>query len=348
MPLFSSKLVRAVGQALPAAALLIALMTIPVAALDISADTPSGTTPTISQGDSVFVHGTATGHPVNGLQVWLIGTNYARVTNVPVNNDNTYEYEVTKAETQNMAGGQYFVLIQHPMMNGEFDITYNAGTGEVINEQLGAGGSAIFRLTGPGSLQGPAGAAALMRAVGSQNIDDTFTSVSFSINPANALIDPIPDHAVGDRFTITGNTNLAVGDELMVEISSESFRPTNKMQPSGFSGAGGTVRVQKGTDGLNKWSFDVDASTFAPDEYTITVSGILQDVKGSSRFRITEGGGATTYSATTQPVTSSVPTSSVTAGGTFHPVTTKTPLGSATLLAGLVAGLVLWCRLKQE
>lgn len=325
------------------------LLTATAAALDISADSPSGTTPTISQGDSVYIHGTATGHPQNGLQVWLIGTNYAQVDTVPVQSDNTYEYEVTKAQTQAMSGGQYFVLIQHPMMNGEFDITYNAGTGEVINRQLTSAGvpTAIFRLTGPGSLQGPAGASALQQAVASQNIDDMFTTVSFSISAPSTLIDPIPDHAVGDRFTITGSTNLAVGDELMVEIYSESFRPTNKMQPSGFSGSGGTVLVQKGTGGLNTWSYDVDASTFAPDEYTITVSGILQDVKGSSTFRITEGGGATTYRATTQTVAGSVQTSAVTTEGTFHKVTTGTPLESATILTGLFAGLVLWYRRKK-
>ena len=96
--------------------LLLTLIIIPVTALDLSTDNPPATTPTNSQGDSVFVHGTATGHPQQGLNVWLLGNNYATVTNIAVGNDNTFKYEIKKAETQNLASGQYFVLVQHPMM----------------------------------------------------------------------------------------------------------------------------------------------------------------------------------------------------------------------------------------
>ena len=42
---------------------------------------------------------------------------------------------------------RYFVLVQHPMMNAEFDIYYDSSTGRVINRQLGTGTS-IFQLTG--------------------------------------------------------------------------------------------------------------------------------------------------------------------------------------------------------
>ena len=108
---------------------------------------------------------------------------------IPVQEDNSFEYELRPADSQNLAAGQYFVLIQHPMMNGVFDISYNAGTGQVINRQLG-GGMAIFTLTGPGSLQSPDAASALIRAVNDQNIDDTFSSVSFFVDTPNVRIDP--------------------------------------------------------------------------------------------------------------------------------------------------------------
>ena len=69
-----------------------------------------------------MVNGIATGHPRNGLQVWLVGTNYVKIDSVPVNADNSFSYELKPADTRNLAPGQYMVLIQHPMMNGEFDI----------------------------------------------------------------------------------------------------------------------------------------------------------------------------------------------------------------------------------
>ena len=193
------------------------------------------------------------------------------------NADNTYEYELKSADTQSLAPGQYFVLVQHPMMNGVFDIYYDASTGSVINRQFGTGTS-IFQLTGTGSLQNTDGANALMRAINSQNLDDTFATTSFIIGNPTAFINPIGDHAVGDKFTINGSTNLAVGNNLMIEITSSSFKPTQKVQSGEFSGSAGTVKVEPGTNGFNRWSFDVDASTFKPDEYIVTVSGETIDV----------------------------------------------------------------------
>jgi len=43
-----------------------------------------------------------------------------------------------------------------------------------------------------------------------------------------------------------------------------------------------------GTNGYNTWSYDVDTSTFKPDEYIIKVSGITNEVTGSAAFNILE------------------------------------------------------------
>jgi hypothetical protein len=234
-----------------------------------------------------MIHGIATGHPRNGLQLWIISHNYLKVTTLAVNDDNTYLYELKPADTQNLASGQYFFLVQHPMMNGQFDIVYDPSSGTVINKQLGNGqGKGIFALSGAGSLQGPDSAQALVNAIGSQNIDDTFATYSFYISPPTALINPIGDHYVGDKFTISGSTNLAAGDELMVDITSSSFKPTDKSQSGEFSGISGAVKVVPGSGGYNHWSFDIDTTTFKPDEYIVTVSGVVQNVKGSTYFNI--------------------------------------------------------------
>ena len=262
----------------------------------------SGNAYTISNGDPVTLHGIATGHPRDGLQVWLVGKNYLKISTISVNNDNTFEFELTSSDTRNLASGQYYVVVQHPMMNGEFDVYYDAASGTVINRKLGSG-TKIYQMSGSGSLQGPDSAQALINAIGSQNIDDTFTTYTFTINPPTAFIDPIGDHAVGDRFTITGTTNLAVGDNLMVEITSSSFKPTSKNSPGGFSGANGMVTVLPGTKGYNIWSFDLDSSTFTPDEYLVKVSGITIDVTGSTTFNIVERLPATTQVPTMPPAT---------------------------------------------
>ena len=112
------------------------LIILPVSALSLSPGNSFAGAPTIANGDPVFIHGIATGQPGAGLQVWLIGYNYVKISTVHTNPDNTYEYELKSADTLSLAPGQYFVLVQHPMMNGVFDIYYDAATGSVINRQL--------------------------------------------------------------------------------------------------------------------------------------------------------------------------------------------------------------------
>ncbi|MFA5331985.1 MAG: hypothetical protein WC342_06365 [Methanoregula sp.] len=56
-------------------------------------------------------------------------------------------------------------------------------------------------------------------------------------------IDQIADHHTGDRFTISGTTNLAAGDEILVEVYSASFVSVPKNRDGSFSGDAGIVRV---------------------------------------------------------------------------------------------------------
>ena len=305
----------------------IAFAALPAGAVSLDPVGSAGSdTVTIANGDSVYIHGIATGHPRNGLQLWIISHNYLKVTTLAVNDDNTYLYELRPADTQNLASGQYFFLVQHPMMNGQFDVVYDQASGRIRNLQLGDGsGKDIFTISGSGSLQGPDSAQALVNAINSQNIDDTFATYSFFISPPNAFINPIGDHYVGDSFTISGATNLAPGDDLMVEITSSSFRPTGKSEGSEFSGASGKVNVVEGSGGYNRWSFDVDATNFKPDEYIVKVYGITQDVTGSTYFNIINRPPATpaTTVLTTQAVTT-VPTTISAPPATATP--TKSPL----------------------
>jgi len=325
------------------------VMILPATAVTLTPGT-SSTSTTISNGDPVYINGVATGHPQNGIQVWLIGNNMVRITTVQVNSDNTYTYEITSTETQNFAPGQYLVIVQHSMMNGQFDIVYSSATGQVINRQMqanGGGGSgmAIFQLTRTGSLQSPDAASALMQAISSQNVDDTFATASFFINPPNALVNPVGDHVVGEKFTISGTTNLAVGDKLQVDVYSSSFSPTKKSQSEAYSGTSGVVEVMTGTGGKNQWSFAIDSATFRPDEYIVTVEGILQDVKGSATFNILAATPAPTMTVqptmfvektrTLTPVATTLPVQGV------SPATTHADLPVWTIFIGLVAGMVL-------
>ena len=44
---------------------------------------------------------------------------------------------------------------------------------------------------------------------------------------------------------------------------------------------------------MNKISFDVDSSTFKPDEYIVTESAVIQGATGTALFNVLEGAAPT-------------------------------------------------------
>jgi PGF-CTERM protein len=299
---------------------------------------------TVAMGDRVFITGTAEGKPSSGVQIWILGKNYAVVQSESVNSDSSFSYEITRETTQDLAAGQYFVVAQHPMQNNRFDI-YEQG-GQVYNRMLGIlPGTKVFNLLGAGSLQGSDAAEALVQAINDPNVDDTYTKLQFLIENPIITITPVGDRHVGDKFTILATTNLAVDDEILCQVYSSSFKPTQKSQSGEFSGATGTVKVTKGDSGLNKISFDVDASTFKPDEYIVQFGAVIQSATGSALFNVLEGA-APTAVPTVAPT--AVPTTVATTVPTTVATPTKTPtqpgFGALVALIGLGAVALLVVR----
>jgi len=307
----------------------------------------------VAQGDQFDITGTAQGNPTQGVQIWILGKNYELVTTQSVNSDSSFDYTVQRATTTNLYTGQYYVVVQHPMMNGQFDITPytltasdpgTAGNIVVINKQSPTSGGPdgyqqVFQLTGSGSLQGSDAAEALIEGLNSANVDDTYTKLQFLVEVPTITVDPIGDRHVGDKFTVTGTTNLAVGDQILVQIYSSSFTPTQKTQSGAFSGATGTVTVTQGSSssGLNTWSFDVDASTFKADEYLVTATSVLTTGTGTALFNVLEGTAATA-APTAAPVTTAAPTMVV---PTTVPATVATPVPTQTTTPGFGAFVAL-------
>jgi len=314
---------------------------------------------TVAKGDKFYITGTAEGNPSQGVQIWMLGKNFvgpATATTTgngniaagtivgttatqTVNADATFSYEVKQSSTKDLATGQYFVVVQHPMYNNQLDILYDLNNGSVYSRIATPALAPIFYLgtTGgtTGSLQGSDAAEALIDAINTANVDDTYTKLSVLIEQPVINVDPITDHYVGDKFTITGTTNLAVGDNILVEVTSSSFKPTQKTQSGEFSGASGTVQATKGTNGANTWSFDVDASTFKPDEYLVKATAVEQDATGTALFNILEG---TPVTATPTPAKTVVATTVATPVSTPVPTTaTPTPTPTQPGFGALVA-----------
>jgi PGF-CTERM protein len=308
----------------------------------------------VAQGDAVHIVGTAEGDP-NSLNIWVFGKNYFERKTQTVRSDASYDYEIQQGTTKTLSSGQYFVVVQHPMQNDQFDIELGGNNNEfVINRQLMTGGSTtplqIFKISGSSSLQGSDAAEALVEALNSAYVDDTYTKLQFMVQTPQIVIDQISDKHIGDKFTITGVTNLAVGDNIQIEVYSSSFKPTLKTQSGAFNGATGTVVVQKGIDsnGFNTFKFDVDASSFKSDEYLVKADGIIQDATGTALFNVLDSTGIsvapTQVTSNVTPAITAVPPTPVLTAATPTPIppatTTKSSPGFGALIALVGLGAV--------
>lgn len=85
-------------------------------------------------------------------------------------------------------------------------------------------------------------------------------------------VDPVPYHYEGETFPVGGTTTLPPGQELTISLVPGSF-PVREGVPSsknnGTRGVVGKTRVESGNNGVNRWSFNVNATGLDPTTYVI-------------------------------------------------------------------------------
>ncbi|EHQ35925.1 MEMAR_RS02690 family S-layer glycoprotein [Methanoplanus limicola] len=256
----------------------------------------------VAKGDPVKITGKATGSPVNSVAVWVLGKNYwngrkdqcldSGMVTTAVNGNGEFEHGLSSAQTSNLAAGQYFVVIQHPMYNNRFDVITEADNSQVLVKKDTVSGesnwNSQFIIWGTGKLQGSDAAEALIDCIDSSDVDDTYTKLTFLVEEPWIRINYIGNHLTGDNITVGGTTNLAIGDGLIVEVTSSSFQPTQKTQTGEFSGISSTIQVTEG-ETYNEWSMDVDTTEFIPDEYIVKVEAIEADATATTTFNLYSG-----------------------------------------------------------
>ena len=311
---------------------------------------PSGTV--VAKGDKIYIRGTAEGDP-STLMLYIFGPNKYVRESITVEDDGTYEKKLDIGS--DWSSNQYFVVIEHPMYNGVIDVdqvyydgntvvtdkadsTYTTLEIKNFGNQTNVGLQASFIVEGINKLQGSNAADALTKMIDSANIDDIYTKLTFTVAEPWINIENPGDQAVDSKFTITGTTNLAVDDQILVEVVSSSFNAVDKTSTSTTSGISMTTKVVPGEGTDNVWSVEVDTTNWKLDEYTIKASGIEVDVSTTTNFNVVEKVEVTP----TATATGATPTTTATATATTAP--TQTPgFGAFVALAGLgaVALLVL-------
>jgi PGF-CTERM protein len=306
----------------------------------ISAEMPG----LVAAGDKITIKGDAGSKSSAGIAIWIFGKNYVLYKTASVEDDGTFECEISSGDTSNLASGQYYVVVQHPMYNNLFDV-YPSNSTTTVRGSYPVSDTLKFRILGGGSLQGSDAANALVKQVEDPAIDDVFAQLQFTVGNPQITLEPIAQKMIGDSFVVKGTTNLAIDDEILIEVRSSSFTATNKSQSNTFSGTSSTVKVVAGdSSSLNKFQMSGSTANFKADEYLVQASGITNSVSGQTQFTVTP------YIAPT-PVPTPTPTPVVvtaaptpiptTSNATPIPTPTPTPVakapgfGSVVALAGL-------------
>ncbi|HJJ47147.1 MAG TPA: hypothetical protein O0X32_02715, partial [Methanocorpusculum sp.] len=226
---------------------------------------------TIVQGEKYSLTGTAIGSP-GSIQWYLFGPNYFKTGTSSVMDDSTYELSLSKDETKNMATGQYYLIIQHPMYDKIFNIgPVKTGNGYVIKQNTNgpytdSSATVLFNVN---ERQSANGVNALMSAMGSQNIDDVFTQTTLTVNAAASGITTPHSIYEGGMYTVSGSTTGHVNDMVTVELIGGGFTPSTKQeQMSTEQYRISSTRI--GESGL--WTVNVDTTGLAPEEYMVKVT----------------------------------------------------------------------------
>jgi trimeric autotransporter adhesin len=253
----------------------------------------------VAKGDSITLTGMSSGIGSGSVAVWIFGRNFFTYDQTSVERDGQFEYEIPGSQTSDMVAGQYVVIVQHPMTNGEFDI-WPDNQRQLVLGRYPYSGSPLFRVSGPGALMGSDAANALISALNSAYIDDTYTRWDIRVtNPKITLDSNSLIQEAGAPVVIGGTTNLGAGKRLLIEISDNRFAPTRKDTTDTSYGYSGTAVIRDG-EGERFFSLTVPADRLAPGEYRVLIQAVESAATTSGLLTITPP--APVSQATLQPI----------------------------------------------
>jgi trimeric autotransporter adhesin len=241
----------------------------------------------VAKGDSLIISGKSTGASGKKVAIWIFGKNYFLYDEESVERDGTFGYKLSEQQTRKMESGQYVVIIQHPMSNGQYGVWPDAKR-ELVVGRYPTEGAPIFRISGPGALKGPDAANALISALESPNIGDQYSRWDIRVTNPRIGIDPASSQQVaGKPMVISGTTNLGVGKRLLLEITDNSFAPTKKNDRNNFQGYSASTVIFEDSNKTQTFSFSIPSDRLSPGEYRMSVQGVETEVMTSGLLSVT-------------------------------------------------------------
>jgi len=142
----------------------------------------------VQKGQPFTVTGYAEGNPP-AVQLWILGNSFFSLVTVPVDNEANYTFTSDTQFSEKLTAGDYYLIAEHPMADNRFDFTFS---GNQVTALQGNDSTILFRVTGPGSLQGRDAADALVFALSENEhrnetyARDTHAIVAFTVSETNS------------------------------------------------------------------------------------------------------------------------------------------------------------------
>ena len=274
------------------------------------------------------------------IKAYIFGTNYflevpaAQISaDKDIKNQFTAKIDEEQTSAENMSAGQYFMVIQHPMYDGKFNI---AAVGEKFYLNTSADATATGQFLFDVNERQTANAAqALCDALDTQNIDDMYVKYSFFVvgEDESFTISDIPATiAQGETLTISGVDTANAGETVVVEMISTAFAAV----PKETVGSAAFIAVTTTVADDGTWEITLDTSDLNVDEYSLSV--VINDAtKKNVKINVVE--------AADKPDTPDTPDVPDTPDTPDTPTEPETPgFGALAALAGLGAVAVLLLR----
>jgi hypothetical protein len=162
----------------------------------------------VVKGQPFTVTGIAEGIPPE-VQIWIIGDNYVFNTTTPINPVASFTFTGDTQLSGKLPKGQCYLIVQNPMADNQFDFVVS---GDYVRNLKLNNGTNVFKLNGPGSLQGSDAADALIAAVSDQEANDhtltndTYTIVPFQVTDAGS---PTPQATAATTAPVQRTTQHA-------------------------------------------------------------------------------------------------------------------------------------------
>jgi hypothetical protein len=229
------------------------------------------------EGENLYIEGMAS---ENHVAIWIFGVNFWHRDIVNVSFYNTYSYAVATGE---LGPGHYIAIVQHPGKNGIFDVDIDMGDAVYVRQLDGV---RVFRINGTSCLRGRVAANALEQVITSQPSDDICSLIDFDIEEPFIRIQPVPNHFLSDKVTVTASTNLHPGTGIFVTACPWPWDREVEGRDDRKYCREGTARVTEGEGGINTISFEVNTTEFLETPYRITMQSTEASVNASAQLNL--------------------------------------------------------------